>query len=315
MNSKQLRYFLTTADKGSITAAAKSLEIAQPAISLQISSLEHELSVQLFERDFRGVRLTQSGEKFYLRAKSIVHQMDIAKTEVIHSESNPSGRIAIGMAQSVCNVLSIPLIELIQKEYPNVELTLYYGHTELLSQWLHTGEIDLSITYENSVTNRNFCVTPIIKEDIFLVVGSQSDNAKYQVLHHKEHIDFKELAKYEIIKPNAQDPLVQILNRYETQTRVSIWSKQNFGLLMTNLRYVTEGKGLMFLPSSATFHLEKAEKIKNITVKNPALVREVMLVSNSSRPSSVASQVVSEAVLSLSKQAHSLGHWRGELLI
>ena len=48
MNSKQLQYFLKTADKGSITGAAKELGIAQPAISQQISSLEHELSVQLF---------------------------------------------------------------------------------------------------------------------------------------------------------------------------------------------------------------------------------------------------------------------------
>ena len=150
MNSKQLRYFIKTADKGSISAAAKALDIAQPAISQQISSLEHELSVQLFERDFRGVRLTSSGEKFHLRAKSIIHQMAMAKSEIIDTETNPSGRISIGMAQAACNVLAIPLTQAIQTHYPNVELIVHCGTTDFLNQWLNNGQIDLAVTYENA---------------------------------------------------------------------------------------------------------------------------------------------------------------------
>jgi LysR family nitrogen assimilation transcriptional regulator len=314
MNSKQLRYFLKTADIGSITGAAKALDIAQPAISQQISSLEHELSVQLFERDFRGVRLTTSGEKFYFRAKSIVYQMGIAKTEIIDTESNPSGRISIGMAQAVCNVLAIPLTQSLQKNYPNVELTLHYGTTDFLNQCLRDGKIDLAITYENTVSDKHFSSTPLIKENIYLVVGTKQHTVLYQQLAKQDNIEFKQLAEFEIILPNQNDPLVQILNRYETQTGVRIWNKQNFGLLMTNLRYVTDGLGLMILPSSAVFHLEKSQQVKTITITQPELSREVVLVNNSKRPSSIAMQVVSKTIFTLTEDAHSLGHWRGKLL-
>jgi LysR family nitrogen assimilation transcriptional regulator len=314
MNSKQLQYFLKTADKGSITGAAKELGIAQPAISQQISSLEHELSVQLFERDFRGVRLTKSGEKFYLRAQSIIHQMGLAKSEIDNTESNPSGQISIGMAQSVSNVLAIPLTQAIQKNYPNIELTLHFGTTDFLNQCLSNGQIDLSITYKSTVTDKNFCSTPIIKENIYLVVGTEHNTKAYEQLAKQDNIAFKQLAEFEIILPNQNDPLVQMLNRYETQTGIRIWNKQNFGLLMTNLRYVTDGLGLMILPSCAVFHLEKSKQIKTITITQPELNRDVLLVNNSKRPVSIAMQIVSKTILGLTKEAHSMGNWRGELL-
>ena len=315
MNSKQLKYFLKTADKGSITAAAKALDIAQPAVSQQISSLEHELSVQLFERDFRGVRLTTSGEKFYLRAKSIVNQMSMAKSEIIDTEANPSGHISIGMTQAACNVLAIPLTQAIQKNHPNVELTLQYGTTHSINQWLSSGQIDLAITYENTYSDKNFFSTPLIKEYIYLVVGTEKNSDWYQELVKQDRIEFKQLAEFEIILPHQNDPIVQMLNRYETQTGVRIWSKPNFGLLMTNLRYVTDGFGLMILPSSAIFHLEKTIQLKAIPIINPQITREVLLLNNTKKPSSIAMQMVSETIVALVKEAHSLGDWRGQLLI
>jgi LysR family nitrogen assimilation transcriptional regulator len=315
MNSKQLRYFLKTAEKGSITGAAKAMDMAQPAISQQISSLEHELSVQLFERDFRGVRLTASGEKFYVRAKSIVHQMGIAKSEIIDTQSNPSGRVSIGMAQAACNILAIPLTQAIQQNYPNIELTLNYGTTDFLNQWLSNGQIDLAITYDNTLVDKSFCSTPLIKENIYLVIGTEKKSNLYRQLMKLDSIEFKQLADFEIILPHQNDPLVQMLNRYETQTGVRIWRKQNFGLLMTNLRYVADGLGLMVLPSSAIFHLEKTKQLKAISITNPALTRDVLLLNNAKKTSSVAMQVVSNNVIALTKDAHSLGHWRGELLL
>ena len=49
MNTKQLEYFLATVEQGSISSAAKMLDVAQPAISLQLANLEHELKIKLFD--------------------------------------------------------------------------------------------------------------------------------------------------------------------------------------------------------------------------------------------------------------------------
>lgn len=58
MNSKQLLYFSVTVEKGSIAAAARELDIAQPAISQQLVNLEREMGATLLERSFKGVSLT-----------------------------------------------------------------------------------------------------------------------------------------------------------------------------------------------------------------------------------------------------------------
>jgi DNA-binding transcriptional LysR family regulator len=68
----QLHYFVTVADEGQITRAARKLYIAQPALSQAISQLESDLGLQLLERHPRGVRLTPSGEAFLDKARTVV---------------------------------------------------------------------------------------------------------------------------------------------------------------------------------------------------------------------------------------------------
>jgi LysR family nitrogen assimilation transcriptional regulator len=240
--------------------------------------------------------------------------MGMAKNEIVETEANPAGRVSIGMAQAVCNVLAIPLTQIIQQKYPNIELSLNYGTTDFLDQWLSSGQVDLAITYENTITDKNFCSTPLIKENLYLVIGAEQKSKVYQQLSKQESVTFKQLSEFEIILPHQNDPIVQMLNRYETQTGVRIWSKQNFGLLMTNLRYVTDGLGLMILPSSAIFHLEKTKQLNAIPIIQPELTRDVLLMNNAKRTSTIAMQVVGKTLMNIVKNAHSLGDWRGELL-
>jgi DNA-binding transcriptional LysR family regulator len=68
----QLHYFVTVAEEGQITRAARKLYMAQPALSQAISQLESELGLQLLERHPRGVRLTPSGEAFLEKARAVV---------------------------------------------------------------------------------------------------------------------------------------------------------------------------------------------------------------------------------------------------
>lgn len=76
-----LRYFVTVADEGQITRAAKKLYIAQPALSQAISQLESELGLKLLERHPRGVRLTSSGEAFLEKARAVVEtEHDVRRT-------------------------------------------------------------------------------------------------------------------------------------------------------------------------------------------------------------------------------------------
>ena len=67
-----LRYFVTVAEEGQVTSAARRLQIAQPALSQAISRLESELGLQLLERHAKGVRLTDAGAAFLEKARAVV---------------------------------------------------------------------------------------------------------------------------------------------------------------------------------------------------------------------------------------------------
>ncbi len=78
---RQIRYFLTVADHGNLTAAAGQLFVAQPALSRQIAQLEDELGFALFERNPRGVTLTAAGKLYRERVRTVERQLGAAAEE------------------------------------------------------------------------------------------------------------------------------------------------------------------------------------------------------------------------------------------
>lgn len=87
MELRQLRYFLSVADKRSFVSAAASLYISRQAVSKAISQLETELGVELFVRDPSGAFLTPTGLMFYERIRGILMDLD-SLTEQMHTTSN-----------------------------------------------------------------------------------------------------------------------------------------------------------------------------------------------------------------------------------
>ena len=103
MDIKQLRYFISIAEEGSLSGAAQRVNVAQPSLSQHVLSLERELSVKLLERSSRGVSLTQSGEVLLSHAREIVESLDIAANAVRQSGAEPVGDVAAGHLTIGCN--------------------------------------------------------------------------------------------------------------------------------------------------------------------------------------------------------------------
>lgn len=311
MNTKQLQYFVTVATQGSIAGAARELDIAQPAISQQIANLEHELRATLFVRDFKGVQLTESGERFMAHAQSIIRQIEQAKTDVNEVESNPKGRVAIGMNQAVGNAVSVPLLQAVKEKYPGIELDLYTALSYTLHDWLNRGEIDIALSYEDSSDMSSFNRIPLITEKIYLVTGKRPKNPAFEPLLSRKQISFAELADFEIMVTGRKEALGYLLSKYEVQTGVTLNKTNSYGQLMTTLRYVTEGYGLLAIPSSGVFHLEELGQLHSLEIIEPEIKRDVFIMNSVERPMGNAMRAVIDMVHKVTQAANREDHWRG----
>ncbi len=144
MELRQLRYFIEVAEREHYTEAAEYLHVAQSAISLQISKLEAELGVTLFERTGRNIKLTQIGSIFLTHTKAAIQAIDYAKSKVDEYLDPENGTIKIGYPTSLANHLLPTVISSFREKQPNVSYHLRQGSYAYLMNAVKTGEIGLA---------------------------------------------------------------------------------------------------------------------------------------------------------------------------
>ncbi len=128
---------------GSISVAAGTLGISQPALSRSIALLEYQIGIQLFERIRRGTRLTEEGELFVTEAKKIIGNVEDLISNTEDYLSRKRGRLKIGVAPAgFQRFLSRPIGAMV-KDYPGIRLEIVSGSAEELAPKVIGGELDL----------------------------------------------------------------------------------------------------------------------------------------------------------------------------
>lgn len=141
----QLRYFLAVAEHLSFTRAAKALRLSQPPLSQQIKRLEDELGGALFQRSSRMVRLTDLGEAFLPRARSILLQTEDAAREVRARTGLGKGLLRVGASGALAYHLLPLLIVEYRALYPNIDLHIVEHRTPHLLDAAERHEIDVAL--------------------------------------------------------------------------------------------------------------------------------------------------------------------------
>lgn len=101
MDLKQLRYFVTVAEEGTISAAAKKLFMSQPPLSTQMKLLEQEFGCPLFERGQKHIRLTDTGKLLYNRAQNMLKMEASLRQDIEACSRLEKDTIRLGVVSSV----------------------------------------------------------------------------------------------------------------------------------------------------------------------------------------------------------------------
>lgn len=150
MEFRLLEYFLAVAREQSITAAAESLHISQPALSTQLKALETELGKQLLIRGVKGSRkvvLTEEGMILRRRAEEIISLMRRTEEEITGSDEIIAGNVFIGAGETETVRLFAQAAQKIQKKYPDIQYHISSGNAEHVLDYLDKGLIDFGLLF------------------------------------------------------------------------------------------------------------------------------------------------------------------------
>ncbi|WP_454835219.1 LysR family transcriptional regulator [Pseudomonas lini] len=154
-----LRVFVRVVDSGSFTAAADALELSTAQVSRLVADLEIHVQARLLQRTTRRLSLTEAGERFLLRSRQILEEMEEATAEARGAHLKPSGRLRVHSMYGL-GVLITPLIARYTELYPDVvfELTLSQRNPDPLE-----GGHDVVITIAHDLADSQFVAQVIGK--------------------------------------------------------------------------------------------------------------------------------------------------------
>ena len=142
MDLTQLRAFVTVAREGNLTRAAERLHLTQPAVSLQIKSLQAELNLQLFTRTPSGMSLTDDGSKLLPFAERVMESVTEFRQGAAALHSTLSGQISIGTILDPEFIRLGPFLKRLVEAYPQVSTRLQHGMSGWVLQQIKSGTLD-----------------------------------------------------------------------------------------------------------------------------------------------------------------------------
>ncbi|MAG77515.1 MAG: LysR family transcriptional regulator [Colwelliaceae bacterium] len=137
----QIRIFQIIAQEGSISAAARKLEMAVPSVSASLKHLEQTLGLPLFTRSTRKIELTEAGELLVNHTKHSMAELNLAVESVSDLSKTPRGKVRITMPRFVFQQIVSPIYADFCTCYPDIELeiSLYDGTVDIIKEGFDLG--------------------------------------------------------------------------------------------------------------------------------------------------------------------------------
>ena len=212
MELRVLRYFLTIVREEGMNKAAEVLHITQPTLSRQISQLEEELGVKLFNRESRKITLTNEGILLRRRAEEILALVDKTEQELIEQEELVEGRISIGSGELSAVGIMAEMIESFTKKYPLVTYDILTANADVVKERIEKGLIDIGILLE-PIDMEKFDYIRLRQKERWVVLMCPDDP-----LAEKQFITAKDLEGQFLILPSRQT----------IQNELSFWFGDSF---------------------------------------------------------------------------------------
>src|SRR4051812_17283798 len=182
MDTRQLAAFCEVVDRKSFSQAADRLGVTQPAVSLQIRSLEKRLGTKLLDRSGRRVEPTEAGQRLYRAAQRMLALEDQLLEEVAEANgvAELRGELALGASTGPGGTVVPLLLCEFQREHPQLSVELSVSDTNRIIEQVAERELELGVVGA-APRHRGVAFEPFFRDEVILVVPPKHAFAGRQV--------------------------------------------------------------------------------------------------------------------------------------
>ena len=295
LNLDQLDTLLTVIDLGSFSAAARKLNLSQPAVSQQVKELESRLGVPLIERLGKRAHATAAAADVLMRARRLLEEAQSIAAAARRHDDASVGRVRIGTATAVCVYLLPSVLGAVRLTHPRIEIAIDIGSTDAIVAKVVSNELDLGL------------VTLPVQASAALKVAHLRSDPMMAVLptlagHVPRAVTPVLLASHPLIFNEPQSRMHRLTLAWFAAAGVSPKPILELGNSEAIKALVAAGLGAAVLPiERANDPLLAGRAI--LRGLDPPLMRELALVKRRDKRLSKAQTIVHDALLTLRNSA------------
>lgn len=276
MDLGQVEAFVQVAQHRSFSKAADALFLTQPSVTARIQSLERDLGEALFERNGRGVRMTEMGGTFLPFARRALKALQDGRDALEGMRNLDIGTLKLGSALTVSTYVLPKILKKYCSAFPGVEVSVHTGRSEQVLQMVLLDEVHCAL--ERTVHHPEIVTVPLYEDDLVLVAAPEHRFAQ------KRSATVEEVGREPLIlfdKGSSYNALIQGVFR---QHGIVPKTLMEMDTMEATKKMVEEGMGIALLPKVSTEREIELGRIVPVAVSNAILPRrQISLIFRKNR--------------------------------
>ena len=292
----QLHTVVEVVQFGSFSAAARSLNLTQPAVSLQVRELEQRLGVQLIERLGKRAYATAAGAELIQRTHRIEREVEDAIDAMRRRRDGGLARIRIGTGGSILAYLLPPVLRSLRRKHPNIEIVVMTGTTDEMAARVAQNDLDIALV-TMPVMERSVSVVVVRSDPMVAVLPPTERNAP-------PTLDAATLGRYPLIFDSTGATMHQIARGWFRAAGIEPRAAMELGhAAMRNL--ISAGLGASILPIEAVMGDASTARVV-LRPLDPPVTRTLAIIRRNDKRDEPALTAVHEALLAIQKRRLTL---------
>jgi DNA-binding transcriptional LysR family regulator len=261
----QITAFVEVARRKSVSRAAETLFVTQPALTARIQGLERNLGAALFVRTSRGMKLTEAGDAFLPYAVRALNTLTDGRMQVNALERGGAGRLTIGAAPAVSTYVLPGLLKRFALSHPRVSVSVRTGHSEEMLDLVLREEVDVGLV--RALHHRDIVSTPLYEDRLILVVEPDHRFAD------QGRIRLEEMAGEQLILFDRTSSYHELTNALFRRAGIAPAGVMELDNIDAAKKMVEQGFGVALLPHTSVTDELEAGRLAEVAIRGAEPVR------------------------------------------